>query len=435
MIKNFTTFVSENIKTGDLVIIEANGCQHHFGDGTGKRVTIRFTDNNILLAILLKPELAAGEAFMDGRLLMVEGDIYDFLALIFRNTYTLKTSRPIKLIRQLINFTKRFNANNKLGNAQKNIAYHYDLDQSFYRLFLDEDCQYSCAYFEYPGETLDAAQSAKKRHIAAKLLLKSNQHVLDIGSGWGGLGLYLARLSGVEVTGVTLSKEQYISSNKEAERLNLAHHVRFFLKDYRLLDETFDRIVSVGMLEHVGIGSYEEYFAKVKSLLKPDGVMLLHAIGQFDSPTYTNPWIQKYIFPGGYIPALSEVLPAIERHGLVVCDIEILRLHYAETLRAWRERFLARREEAVALYGERFARMWEFYLAASETAFRYQGLMVFQIQLARDQTVVPLTRNYIAKNEEALKTLENAKLFSVLTPEYSSAKSSDVDINSDIDIF
>lgn len=284
--------------------------------------------------------------------------------------------------------------------------HHYDLNGDLYRLFLDSDSQYSCAYFEDDDTTLEEAQLAKKRHLAAKLLVSPGDRVLDIGSGWGGLGLYINAMAGADVTGVTLSQEQHAVSNARASDRNVSDQVRFLLKDYRNVEDRFDRIVSVGMFEHVGVGHYDEFFAKTRSLLKPDGVFVLHSIGQFDTPSATNPWIQKYIFPGGYIPSLSEVFPALERQGFVVCDVEILRLHYAETLKAWRERFMARRDEAVRLYDERFARMWEFYLACCETAFRIQGLMIFQLQLALDQTAVPLTRDYLPKVEAALQKRE-----------------------------
>jgi cyclopropane-fatty-acyl-phospholipid synthase len=276
-------------------------------------------------------------------------------------------------------------------------------------MFLDSDQQYSCAYFETPEASLEEAQLAKKRHLAAKLLVGREDRVLDIGSGWGGLGLYLAEMTGANVTGVTLSTEQLRVSNARAAEKNLAVSAKFLLQDYRDVEGPFDRIVSVGMFEHVGVGFYETFFRRCAKLLTDDGVMMLHSIGRSEGPDATNPWIAKYIFPGGYIPALSEVLPAIERSGLLVCDVEILRLHYAETLKAWRERFMARRDEAVRLYDERFARMWEFYLASSEMAFRKQKLMNFQIQLTRRQGVVPMTRDYVLHTENKLRAVENGK--------------------------
>src|SRR5581483_1921027 len=298
---------------------------------------------------------------------------------------------------------------NLRSRARSNVAHHYDLDGRLYSLFLDADKQYSCAYFETPHASLDDAQLAKKRHLAAKLLIGRGQRVLDIGCGWGGLGLYLAEMTGANVTGVTLSTEQLHVSNARAAERNLSDSARFVMKDYRDVDGPFDRIVSVGMFEHVGVSFYDTFFKRCAELLTDDGVMLLHSIGRSSGPDATNPWIAKYIFPGGYIPALSEVMPAIERAGLLVCDIEILRLHYAETLKAWRTRFMARRAEAVRLYDERFARMWEFYLAASEMAFRKQGLMNLQIQLTKRQGVVPMTRDYIFHAEARLRAIENGR--------------------------
>jgi cyclopropane-fatty-acyl-phospholipid synthase len=289
------------------------------------------------------------------------------------------------------------------------VAHHYDLDGRLYSLFLDSDRQYSCAYFETPDTTLDDAQLAKKRHLAAKLLVGRKHSVLDIGCGWGGLGLYLAEHVGADVTGVTLSKEQWQTANARAVDREMSRPPTFLLQDYRDVEGPFDRIVSVGMFEHVGVCCYDEFFARCAGLLADDGVMALHSIGRSEGPDVTNPWISKYIFPGGYIPALSEVLPAIERAGLLVNDIEILRLHYAETLKAWRERFMARREEAVQLYDERFARMWEFYLACSEMAFRKQNLMNFQIQITKRQGIVPMTRGYIARAEARLRAADTER--------------------------
>ena len=293
------------------------------------------------------------------------------------------------------------------NRARRNVAHHYDLDGQLYALFLDADRQYSCGYFETPGQTLDDAQLAKKRHLAAKLLLKPGQRVLDIGCGWGGLALYLAELGGVHVTGITLSAEQHAFAQTHAAEQSLSENVEFRLQDYRDVTDRFDRIVSVGMFEHVGVGFYDTFFRKCAALLDDDGVMLLHSIGRSEGPNVTNPWIAKYIFPGGYIPALSEVLPAVEKAGLLVTDIEILRLHYAETLKAWRQRFLAHRADAERLYDARFVRMWEFYLAAAEMAFREQAMMVFQLQLTRNQGVVPMTRDYIVHEAERLRELES----------------------------
>lgn len=372
-------------------------------------LSVRFTTGAAERAIFLDPELRLGEAYMDGALVLEEGSIADLLALLMAQPATASASttfgaRLLFWARMLVRRIAQFNPRDR---SRRNVAHHYDIDGRLYSLFLDADRQYSCAYFEYPGQSLDDAQLAKKRHIAAKLMLEGGTlSVLDIGSGWGGLGLYLAQTAGAKVTGVTLSKEQLALARQRADDAGLAGRVEFRLQDYRDIPETFDRIVSVGMFEHVGVDHYGEFFRKVRALLKDDGVMLLHAIGRSDPPGITNPFIAKYIFPGGYIPALSEVLPHIERAGLVVTDVELLRLHYAETLKAWRERFLARWDEAVRLTDERFCRMWEFYLAGSEMGFRHQGLDVFHIQIARRQEAVPLTRAYIEEAEARLRRLE-----------------------------
>jgi cyclopropane-fatty-acyl-phospholipid synthase len=341
---------------------------------------------------------------MDGSFLVEKGSIADALAILLDQPEMLPRWAKLQWwLRYLVRHAQQFNPR---GRAKNNVAHHYDLDGRLYSLFLDADKQYSCGYFETPEATLDDAQLAKKRHLAAKLSVRRGDRVLDIGSGWGGLGLYLAEMTGANVTGITLSTEQLRTSNARAAEKNLTQSAKFFLDDYRDIPGQFDRIVSVGMFEHVGVDFYDTYFKRCAELLTDDGIMMLHSIGRSHGPDVTNPWIAKYIFPGGYIPALSEVIPAIERAGLLVCDIEILRLHYAETLKAWRERFTARREEAVRLYDERFARMWEFYLASSEMSFRKQNLMNFQIQLAKRQGVVPITRDYIAHEEAKLRGIE-----------------------------
>jgi cyclopropane-fatty-acyl-phospholipid synthase len=346
---------------------------------------------------------------MDGRLIVTKGDLYDVMALGEQNIIAFGGPRWLKFLEDLRIATRRLRQRNDRLRARRNIAHHYDLNVGLYDLFLDADRQYSCAYFEHPGATLEEAQLAKKRHIAAKLLVDDDHSVLDIGCGFGGLGLYLAGTAGARATGVTLSKEQHAVATKRAIDGGLADRVSFRLQDYRDVDERFDRIVSVGMFEHVGISHFDEYFQAIARLLKDDGVMLLHAIGRSSKPNATNPWIEKYIFPGGYIPSLSEVFASIERAGLYVTDTEILRLHYAETLKEWRRRFMANRERARALYDERFCRMWEFYLAGSETSFRVDANMVFQIQLAKRQDVVPLTRDYIGPREARLREREERK--------------------------
>jgi cyclopropane-fatty-acyl-phospholipid synthase len=400
-------FLGQFIRRGSMTFTTARGARFTCGDGTGEPVAVRFLTADAERRVLLNPELAVGEAFMEGAFIVEQGSIADALAILLDQPEILpRWARLQWWLRYLVRHVQQFNPPSR---SKQNVARHYDLDGRLYSLFLDADKQYSCAYFESPEMTLDDAQLAKKRHLAAKLLIEPGKRVLDIGSGWGGLGLYLAETAGADVTGVTLSAEQLQVSNARAAEKNLTRSAKFVLEDYRTVSGCFDRIVSVGMFEHVGVDFYETYFRRCAELLSDDGVMVLHSIGRSSGPDVSSPWIAKYIFPGGYIPALSEVVPAIERSGLLVCDIEILRLHYAETLKAWRERFMARREEAVRLYDERFARMWEFYLAASEMSFRKQGLMVFQIQLAKRQGVVPLTRNYIAQEESRLRGAEQSQ--------------------------
>jgi len=358
-------------------------------------VTIRLTTWATVRRLLHDPDLAVGEAYMDGTLLVEEGDIYDFLKLCMVNTGWGHGHWLRRLRAQLRRRTRWLMQYNPVRRARENVAHHYDLSDELYQLFLDADRQYSCAYYLSVDDTLEQAQEQKKHHLAAKLLLKPGQRVLDIGSGWGGLALHLGATAAVNVTGVTLSREQHSHAQRRAEETGLSGCVQFRLKDYRHEVEKYDRIVSVGMFEHVGVGHYREYFEKVRDLLTDDGVALIHTIGCCDGPKASHPWLHKYIFPGGYTPALSEILPVIERAGLFITDIEILRLHYAETLRAWRLRFLANRERVAMLYDERFCRMWEFYLAGCEAAFRHAGLTVFQIQLSRRIDAVPLTRDYI----------------------------------------
>jgi cyclopropane-fatty-acyl-phospholipid synthase len=397
------------IRAGNLRVTTAGGSTFTLGDGTGTPVAIRFTTRAAERGVLIDPEVKFGEAYMDGTVVVEQGSIAEVLAVVLDQCVGGKPpfwARTQWLIRYLHRRLQQFNPPPR---ARRNVAHHYDLDGQLYALFLDADRQYSCAYFETPDQSLDDAQLAKKRHLAAKLLIAPGQRVLDIGSGWGGLALYLAETAGGRVTGITLSQEQLALARVRAAERGLSGTAEFRLQDYRDVPDKFDRIVSVGMFEHVGVGFYEAFFRKCAALMEEDGVMVLHSIGRSEGPNVTNPWIAKYIFPGGYIPALSEVLPAIERAGLLTTDIEILRLHYAETLKAWRERFLAHREAVERLYDARFVRMWEFYLAASEMAFREQDMMVFQVQLTKRQGVVPTTRDYIARETQRLRALEGGK--------------------------
>jgi cyclopropane-fatty-acyl-phospholipid synthase len=386
------------VRSGTLTLIAPDGSMHDFGAGE-PAVTVRITDWAAVRRLSFHPDLALGEIYMDGTLVVEEGDIYDLLDLCLVNLGWSNghwTQQLRGLGRRLL---RRFAQHNPAPVARANVAHHYDLSDALYELFLDSDRQYSCAYFRSPGDTLELAQEQKKRHLAAKLLLSPGQKVLDIGSGWGGLAIDLAAQAGVDVTGVTLSAEQHRYAAARAAEAGLADHVRFFVKDYRHERGRYDRIVSVGMFELVGVGHYREYFQKLSDLLTDDGVALIHTIGSAGGPGAAHPWIQKYIFPGGYTPALSEIIPIVERAGLYVTDIEVLRPHYAETLRAWRMRFLKNCDRAVALYDEGFCRMWEFYLAGCEAGFRHSGLVVFQIQVSKRIEAVPLTRDYISKYE------------------------------------
>jgi len=402
-------FLNGLIRRGALRVTTARGATFTFGDGTGKLIAVRFTQTSAELAVMLDPELKLGETYMDGTLVVEEGSIADLLALVLSQDHQdshARWARPQWIVRYARRPLEQFNRRRR---ARRNVAHHYDLDGRLYSLFLDADRQYSCAYFETPDLSLDDAQLAKKRHLAAKLLVEPDSTILDVGSGWGGLALYLGEICGARVTGVTLSQEQLNASRARVEEKGLGQTVEFRLQDYRDVRNRYDRIVSVGMFEHVGIGFYDAFFRKCAELIEDDGIILLHSIGRSEGPNVTNPFIAKYIFPGGYIPALSEVLQAVERAGLLVADIEILRLHYAETLKNWRERFLAHREEVERLYDSRFVRMWEFYLASSEMSFRYSGLMVFQLQLTKRVGVVPMARDYIAREEARLRGLEGGQ--------------------------
>lgn len=377
------------IRDGVLAVRGPDGKLHCAGcTEADASLIIHIRDNATLRRIARHPGLATGEAYMDGGLTIERGSLYDFLAVATRNLRDMANRR-----RGL--FGRKRRPKNPRVSARRNVAHHYDLSGELYRLFLDGDRQYSCAYFSSPGMSLDEAQAAKKRHLAAKLLLEPGQRVLDIGSGWGGLALTLAEGYGAEVLGVTLSKEQLEESRRRAARRGLDRRVRFEPLDYRDVTGKFDRIVSVGMFEHVGPAHYEWFFDAIVRLLDERGVAVLHTIGRMDGPSPGNAWIEKYIFPGGTIPALSQITAAVERSGLIITDVEVLRLHYAETLRAWRERFAANRDKVRALYDERFCRMWEFYLAGAEAGFREGQLVVYQLQMAKDRHVVPQTRDYI----------------------------------------
>jgi len=402
MLKPLSLLLSNVVRTGDLTLVDPEGTVHCFGDGGTPSVRVEIQDRGLEWHLVLDPEMAAGEGYMTGRLRVTQGSVYDFIALMMQNMAERPLPAYAQWLAKLRSWLRPVVQFNPASRAKRNVRHHYDIDPRIYDLFLDPDRQYSCAYFADPGMSLAEAQAAKKRHIAAKLALASGQRVLDIGCGWGGLALYLADAAGADVTGVTLSEEQIKIARERAEAAAIAHRPRFALSDYRAVKGPFDRVVSVGMFEHVGLPHYGTFFKTVARLLAPGGSALLHTIGRTDRPAGTNPFIARYIFPGGYIPALSEIMKAVEASGLIVSDVEVLRLHYAETLLAWRRRFLANRTAAVAIAGEEFCRMWEFYLAGSEAAFRFQNFVVFQVQLTKRIDTLPVTRDYMAATEAAL---------------------------------
>lgn len=412
----FSYFLKKFVKIGTLNFTDCRGktCLH--SATPTPRVALQLHSRSLEWRLCYSPLLALGEGYTDGKLAVENGDIYDFLMFCATNDQKRKFSPFETLITQLGTLRRLFHQHNPIYKSRSNVAHHYDLSEELYRLFLDKDMQYSCAYFKSLDDDLETAQENKKRHLAAKLQLKPGQRVLDIGSGWGGLAISLALESGVDVTGLTLSEEQHRVATERAKSAGLEDRVRFYLRDYRQETGTYDRIVSVGMFEHVGVKHYHEFFTQISSLLNEDGIALLHSIGCSTGPSRPNPWLNKYIFPGGYCPSLSETLSALEPAQLYVTDVEILQHHYAETLRHWRKRFLANQKKVKELWGERFYRMWEFYLAACEVAFRKRGFMVFQIQMVRNPEMAPLTRDYIGEEEERLKRASPQDLKILRTP-------------------
>ena len=387
------------VQKGTLRIIDAGGKLHEFRGTPEPLATIQIHDHTLQRKLFFNPELHAGEAYMDGRLTMVDCSLQDFMEVFSINRGSMASYPLQNVLRRISRTLRAFQQHNPVGKAQQNVSHHYDLSRELYKLFLDEDLQYSCAYFRNPDDSLETAQKSKKRHIAAKLRLQPGQRVLDIGCGFGGLALEIARLADVEILGVTLSEEQHRLATEEAERQGLSGRVRFELRDYREVQGRFDRIVSVGMFEHVGVNNYDEYFGRLFDLLTDDGIALLHAIGHMSPPGSASPWLRKYIFPGAYSPALSEVFAATERQHVWVNDVEILRVHYADTLVEWIRRFQNNRERIAEIYDERFCRMWEFYLVSVESMFRTGAQMVFQMQLARTRDAAPLTRDYMIDDE------------------------------------
>jgi cyclopropane-fatty-acyl-phospholipid synthase len=399
------------ITHGQLGVIWPDGSRSDYGNGNGTKALVQIRDTKTLWHLICNPGLAVGEAYMEGALVPIESGLFEMLEVLLDNVARNWRNVPVLVWNARLNRIKKplAQANNAL-KSRRNVAHHYDLNGKLYALFLDRDRQYSCAYFPRGDETLEDAQIAKKRHIAAKLKLdRPGLTVLDIGCGWGGMAITLAQDYGARVTGITLSQEQLAEARRRAEAAGLSERVTFELMDYRHMQQTFDRVVSVGMFEHVGVPNFATYFAAIKRCLKPDGVALVHSIGRFEGKGSTNPWIAKYIFPGGYSPALSEVMGPVEESGLRTADIEILRLHYAKTLAHWRKRFAANRDTIASLYDERFCRMFEFYLAGSELAFRKQDHMNFQIQLVHHNQALPLARDYMVEAEREISYSQAAE--------------------------
>ncbi len=399
----FDFFLRRLIVLGRLTVRWPDGQLTTYCGSPGPEALVHFRDRRTVRRVFMDPTVAVADCYMEGTIVPVDCTIYDVLDVLMTNAQTRPEGLPMMQLRTgLRHLVRRLAQFNPARRSRRNVAHHYDLDGRLYSLFLDRDRQYSCAYFQHGDETLEEAQIAKKRHIAAKLKLdRPDLEVLDIGCGWGGMAMTLASEFGARVTGITLSTQQLTEARARADAAGLSDRVTFELMDYRRLHRRFDRIVSIGMFEHVGLNHFQTFFDVIKRCLAPDGVALIHSIGRADGPGATNAWLAKYIFPGGYSPALSEVLPAVERSGLFATDIEILRLHYAETIRHWRRRFAANRDAIAAMHDERFCRMFEVYLAGSELSFRRQWSVNFQIQLTRDQAAVPLTRDYMVEAERA----------------------------------
>ena len=393
---NLTRFLENLIKEDGFVLIDANAKEYIIGKPKKiNPIKIRLLDKSLHYKLLFLPDLYFGEAYANGSLVIENGTLTEFLDIAMKNIGRSEINSFSKIIKKIKGTYRYFTNFNLAYKSKKNVAHHYDISEKLYDLFLDKNRQYSCAYFKKDTDSLETAQNNKIDHIIKKLNLKPNQKVLDIGSGWGTLAIEIAKKSQCEVLGITLSENQLEYSNKKVKELNLENQVSYKLMDYRELDEKFDKIVSVGMFEHVGRKFYNTYFKKVSNLLKKDGIALIHTIGSIDSPRDPHPWISKYIFPGGYTPSLSEIVPSIEKSGLIISDVEVLRMHYSHTLRNWKERFLGKKEEVLAMFDEKFFRMWEFYLTGCEMAFKWGDQVVFQFQLSKELTSVPNTRDYI----------------------------------------
>lgn len=405
----FAKMIGRAIKKGTLSVRYPSGDTAEYGDGDAPKATIEFKDKEAVQAVYMDPALKFAEMYMDSRMVVDADQLDSFITIVKINgakNFATVPAVALSLWRMAERFWRRHIARE---TAQRNVAHHYDLDEKLFCLFLDDDLQYSCAYFETPDASLEEAQSAKKRHISAKMMLEKGQRVLDIGCGWGGTGLFLAENFDVDVTGVTLSTEQQRVAERRAKKLGLSDQARFELRDYRAVEGQFDRLVSIGMFEHVGPQNFLSYFKTAKRLMLDDGVFVLHSIGRAKPNAFDPPFVEKYIFPNGHIPCLSETLRAIEKSGLLVKDIEILTYHYADTIKHWRERFYANRDKVLKLYDERFFRMWDLYLATSEVSFRHGKLVNFQIQIVKKQSTAKPTRNYIHEVEEELRVRSEKK--------------------------
>ena len=393
---SLANFLNKIFKYDGFILIDYDSKKYEIGKPFKENpIQIRLLDKSLNYKLLLNPDLYFGEAYTDGSLIIENGSLTDFLEIAFKNIGRSDINLYSKIFNKIKGTYRYFTNFNRIVNSKKNVSHHYDISEKLYDLFLDKKRQYSCAYFKNENDSLDDAQTNKIDHIIKKLNIKPNQRVLDIGSGWGSLAIDIAKKTNASVTGITLSKNQFDYSNKKVKEMNLGNQVDFKLIDYRQLNEKFDRIVSVGMFEHVGRKFYKTYFNQVSKLLKEDGISLIHTIGSVNSPRDPQPWITKYIFPGGYTPSLSEIAGPIEKSGLIISDMEVLRMHYSHTLRHWKERFLSKKQEVLEMFDEKFMRMWEFYLASCEMAFKWGDQVVFQLQLTKKLTSVPNTRDYI----------------------------------------
>ena len=389
-------FLSKVIKYDGFILIDYESKKYEIGKPLKENpIQIRLLDKSLNYKLLLNPDLYFGEAYTNGSLVIENGTLTDFLEIAFKNIGRKEINIYSKVLNRIRGTYRYFTNFNRIINSKKNVSHHYDISEKLYDLFLDKKRQYSCAYFKNENDSLDEAQTNKIDHIIKKLNIKPNQRVLDIGSGWGSLAIDIAKKTDASVTGITLPKNQFEYSSKKVKEMNLVNQVDFKLIDYRQLNEKFDRIVSVGMFEHVGRKFYKTYFNQVSKLLKDDGISLIHTIGSVNSPRDPQPWITKYIFPGGYTPSLSEIAGPIEKSGLIISDMEVLRMHYSHTLRHWKERFLSRKQEVLEMFDEKFMRMWEFYLASCEMVFKWGDQVVFQLQLTKNFTSAPNTRDYI----------------------------------------